>query len=115
MRGFRHVVVLGVLAVPVVAWAGQQPTAEQIAAGTKVYAAQKCMICHSIEGRGNKKGPLDGVGAKLTAAQIREWIVDPLEAAKKAQSTAKPVMKAYKLAPADLDALVAYVKSLEKK
>lgn len=106
---------MGILALPVTAWAGQQPTAEQIAAGTKLYAAQKCMICHSIDGRGNKKGPLDGVGTKLSVEQIREWIVNPMEAAKKAKSTAKPVMKAYKLAPADLDALVAYMKSLEKK
>lgn len=115
MRVFRCAVVIGIVALPWTASAGQQPTAEQIAHGTKVYAAQKCMICHSIDGRGNKKGPLDGVGTKLTADQIREWIVDPLEAAKKAKSTAKPVMKAYKLAPADLDALVAYMKSLEKK
>jgi mono/diheme cytochrome c family protein len=115
MSVFRWVVVAGILAFPVAAWAGQQPTAEQIAAGVKVYAAQKCMICHSIEGRGNKKGPLDGVGTKLSVEQIREWIVDPVEAATKAKSTAKPVMKAYKLASADLDALVAYMKSLEKK
>ena len=37
------------------------------------------------------------------------------EAAKTAKSTAKPVMKSYKLAPADLDALVGYMKSLDKK
>jgi mono/diheme cytochrome c family protein len=101
--------------LPLTAWAGQQATAEQIAAGAKVYAAQKCMICHSVAGAGNKKLPLDGVGSKLSAEQIREWIVDPMAAAKKVNSTVKPVMKAYKLAPADLDALVAYMKSLEKK
>lgn len=83
--------------------------------GAKVYAAQKCSICHSIAGAGNKKLPLDGVGGKLTADQIREWIVDPAEAAKKANSTAKPPMRAYpKLPKADLDALVAYMASLEK-
>jgi hypothetical protein len=42
-----------------------------------VYAAQKCAICHSIAGVGSKKFPLAGVGTKLTADQIREWIVDP--------------------------------------
>ena len=31
----------------------------------KVYEQQKCSVCHSIEGKGNKKGPLDGVGSKL--------------------------------------------------
>jgi mono/diheme cytochrome c family protein len=84
--------------------------------GAKVYAAQKCSICHSIGGVGNKKLPLDGVGTKLSADQIREWIVMPAEAAKKVNSTIKPPMKAYTNLPKpDLDALVAYLKSLEKK
>lgn len=83
--------------------------------GAAVYAAQKCAMCHSIAGVGNKKLPLDGVGTKLTADQIREWIVAPVEAAKKAASTAKPLMRAYpKLPKAELDALVAYVTSLTK-
>ena len=83
--------------------------------GAAVYAAQKCAMCHSIAGVGNKKLPLDGVGTKLTADQIREWIVAPVEAAKKAESTAKPLMRAYpKLPKAELDALVAYVAGLKK-
>ncbi|MDP2389130.1 MAG: cytochrome c [Acidobacteriota bacterium] len=91
------------------------PAYAQAEAGAKVYAAQKCSMCHSIAGVGNKKFPLDGVGTKLTTDQIREWMVAPLEAAKKANSTAKPVMRAYpKLEKADLDAVVAYMKSLTK-
>ena len=85
-------------------------------AGMKVYAAQKCSICHAIAGQGNKKLPLDGVGVKLSADQIREWILTPAEAAKKAKSEVKPAMRAYPALPkADLDALVAYLKSLDKK
>jgi mono/diheme cytochrome c family protein len=88
----------------------------QTPAGAAVFAAQKCSICHSVAGVGNKKLPLDGVGAKLTADEIREWIVNPVAAAKKANSTAKPPMKAYtSMAKADLDALVTYVHSLNKK
>jgi mono/diheme cytochrome c family protein len=84
--------------------------------GAKIYAAQKCSICHSIAGVGNKKLPLDGVGATLTEDQIREWLVAPLEAAKKANSTIKPPMKSFaSLAKPDLDALVGYMKSLDKK
>jgi len=114
------VVVAVAFSTPLLA-AGSQagPTgaaAAQVADGAKVYAAQKCSICHSIAGAGNKKLPLDGVGAKLTTDQIREWITDPAEAAKKANSTAKPPMRAYpKLAKTELDALVAYLKSLDKK
>ena len=85
------------------------------AKGEQVYAAQKCSMCHSIAGVGNKKLPLDKVGAKLSPDQILEWIVAPAAAAAKAKSTAKPVMKAYPNLPKpDLDALVAYMKSLEK-
>jgi hypothetical protein len=61
------------------------------------------------------KGPLDGVGSKLTADEIREWIVNPAEMTKKTKAERKPPMRAYpKLAKADLDALVAYMVSLKK-
>jgi len=89
----------------------QDPKVQQ---GMKVYADQKCSMCHSIQGKGNKKFPLDGVGKKLSAADIREWIVDPRAAEKKHGSTAKPPMKAFaNLSPADLEALVAYLASLK--
>jgi mono/diheme cytochrome c family protein len=88
----------------------------QIQRGMKVYAAQKCSLCHAIAGVGNKKLPLDGVGARLSAEQVHEWIVNPKEAATKAGSTAKPLMKAFPNLPKDdLDALVAYMKSLTAK
>ncbi len=88
----------------------------QVQRGMAVYAAQKCSVCHSVAGVGNKKNPLDGVGTKLSADDIREWVTHPKEAAAKAKSTAKPLMKAYAtLPPADLDALVAYLKTLTKK
>jgi len=80
------------------------------AKGQEVYAAQKCAMCHSIEGKGNKNNPLDGVGSKLSPDQIKKWIVSPKEM--KADSK----MKAYpSLAAGDLDALVAYLSSLKKK
>ncbi len=83
--------------------------------GSKVYAAQKCSTCHSIAGKGGKANPLDGVGAKLSADDTRQWIVDPIAMAKKAGSTKKPPMpKKYdKLPAADIDALVAYMQSLK--
>jgi mono/diheme cytochrome c family protein len=92
------------------AWA--QGAAEK---GAAVYTAQKCATCHSIAGKGQAKGPLDGVGSKLSADEIREWLVDPAAAAKKHNATRKPPMRAYaKLPKEDLDALVAYMGSLKK-
>ena len=89
--------------------------AQDAAKGEQVYAAQKCSMCHQVAGKGNKLSPLDGVGKKLTAEQIKEWIVTPDVAATKAKSTKKPLMpKTYaKLPPADVDALVAYMQSLK--
>ena len=84
--------------------------------GEAVYAAQKCSMCHSLDGKGQAKGPLDGIGTKLTAAEIREWIVNPAEMTKKHSATRKPVMRGYANLPKDdLDALVAFLASKKKK
>jgi mono/diheme cytochrome c family protein len=82
--------------------------------GEKVYVANKCSTCHSIDGKGAKKGPLDGVGSKLSEADIRAWIVDAVGMAKKTKAERKPAMKNYKLPKDDIDALVAYMVSLKK-
>jgi mono/diheme cytochrome c family protein len=101
---------LGLAAVP--AWTQD---AAQIKKGQQVYAAQKCQTCHSIAGKGKTTNPLDGVGTKLSADEIKQWILDPKGMAAKAKSTKKPPMAAKygSLPPADLDALVAYMQSLK--
>jgi mono/diheme cytochrome c family protein len=93
-----------------------RPAAAQDAAkGQAVYTAQKCQMCHAIAGKGSKANPLDGVGGKLSAEDIKQWITHPVEAAAKAKSTKKPPMPAKygSLPAADLDALVAYMQSLK--
>src|SRR5215813_12442477 len=82
--------------------------------GTQLFADQKCTLCHSIGDKGNKKGPLDDVGSKLSAAEIREWITDSKGMSAKMKTTRKPEMKAYSLPKEDVDALVAYLGSLKK-
>ena len=81
--------------------------------GKEVYTAQKCNVCHSIAGTGNKKGALDGIGAKLSADDIRSWITDAPAMAAKAKAERKPPMKSAVLAKDDLDALVAYIQTLK--
>jgi mono/diheme cytochrome c family protein len=83
------------------------------ALGEKVFADQKCGLCHSIGSQGNKKGPLDGVGAK-PEAELREWIVDAKGMTAKTKAARKPVMKAYSLPKDDVDNLVAYLLTLKK-
>lgn len=87
----------------------------QVDRGMKVYADQKCSLCHSIADKGNKKGPLDSAGSKLSADDMRKWIVSPKEMTEKTKATRKPPMKAYpSLAAEDVDALVAYLLTLKK-
>jgi mono/diheme cytochrome c family protein len=99
------------LAISVVTAAAAQDA--KVAAGAKLFEAQKCSICHSVAGKGGKK-TLDGAGARLDAAMIRLWLTDPKAAEAKAGKKAMPPMKSFATLPAaDIDALVAYVQSLK--
>jgi mono/diheme cytochrome c family protein len=86
----------------------------KVAQGEKLFADQKCTLCHSIGDKGNKKGPLDGVATKLKADEIREWITDAKGMTAKMKTTRTPAMKAYTLPKDDVDALVAYLTTLKK-
>lgn len=106
-----------VLSLLAVGLAGVSPAFAQdaVAKGATVFAAQKCSMCHSLDGKGSAKGPLDGIGTKLKADDIREWMKEPVEMAKKAGATRKPAMKPYPNLPKDdLDALVAFLASKKK-
>ncbi len=106
------------LAIATSVVAAQAPDPAKVAAGQKAYDAQKCSTCHAIKGQGGKlASALDGVGAKLPAADIKKWLTDP--AAMEAKLTTKPkmsmsaAMKSKKLSDADVDALTAYMLSLK--
>ena len=108
----RALLLVSLLAVSVLC--ASEVSAQDLASkGKDVYAAQKCNVCHSIAGVGNKRGALDGVGAKLSAADIRSWIADAPAMTAKVKAERKPPMKAYTLAKDDLDALVAYLQTLK--
>ena len=84
--------------------------------GMKLFTDQKCSLCHSVAGKGNPKGPLEDAVQKLSAADIREWLVHPEEMREKAHAERKPLMKSYSALPMDdLDALVAYMQILKVK
>jgi len=87
-----------------------KPDAAKVGKGQQVYTAQHCSMCHSIAGKGNPKTPLDDVGGKMTAEELKKYIVNP----KSVKADSK--MKAYSsLSAEDLDALVAYLGTLTKK
>ena len=85
------------------------------AKGEQIFTDQKCNLCHSIAGKGSVKGPLDEVGSKLTAAEMRQWLTDTKAMTAKTKAERKPEMKVYALANDEVDALIAYLSSLKKK
>jgi len=111
----RQLLPLSALAIAFTLAGATPASAQDAARGAEVYAAQKCSLCHAIAGKGKAANPLDGVGAKLSADDIKQWITHPKEMTAKAKSTKKPPMPAKygSLPAADLDALVGYLASLK--
>ena len=116
---------LGLIGLTVVlvgtAVGAQAPDAKLANDGKKLYATYKCDKCHLIAGKGSKKGPLDGVGAKLTPADIKKWLVSPAEMEAKMDKPPKGTdamsnaLKTKGIEPGEVDALVAYMRTLTKK
>src|SRR5262245_50112057 len=75
------------------------------AQGERVYVAQKCSLCHAVDGKGNAKGSLDDVGSRLSADVVRAWITDAKGMTAKTKAPRKPEMRAYSLPKEDVDAL----------
>ena len=109
---FRTAICLAILGVAGAASAAARDTSVE---AQKVFTDQKCALCHSIAGKGNAKGPLDEVGSKLSADDIRAWITDAKGMTAKTKATRKPEMKAYTLPKEDVDELVVYLSAMKKK
>jgi len=80
-----------------------------------VYEREKCATCHQVAKQGNSRFPLDGVASKLTERDIRRWMTETaqMEAALPKMPPVRMSATRYKLKPADLDALVAYLTTLK--
>ena len=54
---------LSVLAVAAIIFFAAAPASAQSAVekGAALFTTQKCTLCHSLDGKGAAKGPLDGV------------------------------------------------------
>ena len=94
------VMVVAVLS-PTAAWAADA------AAGKAVYAA-KCKACHGAEGEGN---PNMAKALKVDMKPLASTSADVKEVITKGQGKMKPVAS---VTGADLDNVVAYVKTLKK-
>jgi cytochrome c553 len=88
----------------------------KIEAGRKTYESQGCAKCHMVGGRGNRISRLDGVGDRLSAADIRRWLTNTaqMEDALPKAPAIKMSTRKYDFKDAELTALVAYLQSLKK-
>jgi len=91
---------------------------KKIEAGQAAFETQKCGVCHAVAGKGGKlASALDGVGKKLTEADLKKWLTEPAEMEKKLPTKPKmpmsTAMKSKKLTDADVNALVAYMLTLK--
>lgn len=89
-----------------------KPTAAQIAAGKKVYAANNCANCHAIGGEGGTTGPdLSDVGSdpKHTSKWFQTKVTNPKATNPNTGMPPFPDIKGK-----DLTNLAAYLGSLKK-
>lgn len=88
------------------------PAEPRVEAGRRAYERLGCGNCHSIAGAGSPDSPLDGVGARHDAKALRAWIVgdEPARAELPASIARR---KARYAGEPDLDALAAYLQSLQ--
>lgn len=84
-----------------------------IKAGRQVYDEQGCARCHSIAGKGNLRNPLDGVAARRSGEELREWVVGAGSLQGVLSERALNFKKSYRELPSnDLNVLIIYLQSL---
>ena len=93
--------------------ASPAPEPALVARGRVVYEEQACARCHAVAGAGNPRAALDGVGARRSVDELRDWVTAQGVARPQLSRTAQRAKERYGALPeADLDALVAYISSL---
>jgi len=81
--------------------------------GRTVYEALGCGRCHAVEGAGNPRSPIDGVGARRTPAEIRAWVTASREVRGELSRSVVRAKESFgELADEELEALVEYLSSL---
>ncbi|MCG6116672.1 MAG: cytochrome c [Aquimonas sp.] len=86
----------------------------QLQRGRAVFEANDCQRCHSVDGQGSPRSPLDGVGARLSAEELLHFSVADESVQDDLAPRAIAAKRPYaELPTADLEALVAYLGSLK--
>lgn len=74
--------------------------------GKELFESLSCSACHSIAGQGNTSFPLDGIGSRRTAAELKRQIQSP---------SAGSAMPAITAPETEIDSLVAYLVTLKNR
>jgi len=86
-----------------------------VAQGRRVYEEQGCARCHRVQGDGNPRSPLDGVGARLSPELLRAFVVaDDAVRAQLSPSVARAKFAFASLPEGELEALVTYLETLRE-
>jgi mono/diheme cytochrome c family protein len=81
--------------------------------GREIYNAQGCSSCHAIAGVGNPRNPLDDVGARRTAVELREWITGTGSATDQlSRAVVRRKQRYQELSAVEIQALVAFLATL---
>lgn len=104
---------VSLVAAPGVGRAAQTPDPDpaKVEQGRLLFETNKCLLCHKLDGKGGILSvPLDGVADRLDAKALDAVIRDPETALK--DSTAKVKMPRFPLTDEEIEALVAYLRTL---
>lgn len=77
-----------------------------VPSGKQLFETLSCSACHSIAGEGNTSFPLDGIGTRRTAGELKNLILSP---------PAGSAMPATSASEARIDSLVAYLVTLKNR
>jgi cytochrome c2 len=106
----RTLIVIAVFALSILAlpagYAGAEMSKTQ--KGEKIFSDHQCSACHTVHGKGGNVGPdLSKVGNRRDEAWMKKFLPDP--------ASVKPgvIMPPFKGSPEELDALIAYLRSLK--
>lgn len=74
--------------------------------GKDLFDKLSCSACHSIAGQGNRGFPLDGIGSRRTAGELKKLIQSPPTGS---------AMPATAGSEAEIDNLIAYLVTLKNR
>jgi cytochrome c peroxidase len=82
-------------------------------AGLRVFSAQGCERCHSVQGVGSPRFPLDGVGSRRNLDELRAWTLGSPAVQDSLSPSAVRAKRSYEQIPAEeMRVLLAYLAAL---